>query len=70
MQELGRRRFEFPWWATAFAAEEVSPLKQQDCDIYASDLNPIAMLLTGLLNINGSSRMATRVKKFQERSHC
>jgi adenine-specific DNA methylase len=72
VQELGRRRFgKIPVVGDCFCGGGSVPFEaaRMGCDVYASDLNPIAMLLTwAALNINGSSKeeIAT-LREFQEK---
>lgn len=72
VQELGRRRFgKIPVVGDCFCGGGSVPFEaaRMGCDVYASDLNPIAMLLTwAALNINGSSEKEIKeLRKFQEK---
>jgi adenine-specific DNA methylase len=72
VQELGRRRFgKIPVVGDCFCGGGSVPFEaaRMGCDVYASDLNPIAMLLTwAALNINGSSEEEIKeLRKFQEK---
>ncbi len=72
VQELGRRRFgKIPVVGDCFCGGGSVPFEaaRMGCDVYASDLNPIAMLLTwAALNINGSSEEEiTSLRAFQEK---
>jgi adenine-specific DNA methylase len=72
VQELGRRRFgKIPVVGDCFCGGGSVPFEtaRMGCDVYASDLNPIAMLLTwAALNINGSSEEEiASLRKFQEK---
>ncbi len=72
VQELGRRRFgKIPVVGDCFCGGGSVPFEaaRMGCDVYASDLNPIAMLLTwAALNINGSSENEIQeLRKFQEK---
>lgn len=72
VQELGRRRFgKIPVVGDCFCGGGSVPFEaaRMGCDVYASDLNPIAMLLTwAALNINGSSdEEIASLREFQEK---
>ncbi|ANW99108.1 DNA methylase [Thermoclostridium stercorarium subsp. thermolacticum DSM 2910] len=72
VQELGKRRFgKVPIVGDCFCGGGSVPFEaaRMGCDVYASDLNPIAMLLTwAALNICGSSEEEIReLRKFQEK---
>jgi len=72
VQELGRRRFgKIPVVGDCFCGGGSVPFEaaRMGCDVYASDLNPIAMLLTwAALNINGSSDEEIKeLREFQEK---
>jgi len=72
VQELGRRRFgRVPVVGDCFCGGGSVPFEAAriGCDVYASDLNPIAMLLTwAALNINGSSDEEIKeLREFQEK---
>lgn len=72
VQELGRRRFgKIPVVGDCFCGGGSVPFEaaRMGCDVYASDLNPIAMLLTwAALHINGSSNEEIKeLRKFQEK---
>ncbi len=71
VQELGIKRFgKVPVVGDCFCGGGSIPFEaaRMGCDVYASDLNPVAMLLTwAALNINGSSNEEIReLRKFQE----
>ncbi|MDD2401876.1 MAG: DUF1156 domain-containing protein [Clostridia bacterium] len=70
VQELGKRKFgEIPIIGDCFAGGGSIPFEagRMGCDVYASDLNPVAMLLTwAALNINGASEEEIKeLRKFQ-----
>jgi len=72
VQELGKRRFgKIPVVGDCFCGGGSVPFEaaRMGCDVYASDLNPIAMLLTwAALNINGSSEEEIqKLREFQEK---
>ena len=72
VQELGKRRFgKVPIVGDCFCGGGSVPFEaaRMGCDVYASDLNPIAMLLTwAALNICGSSKEEIReLREFQEK---
>jgi len=72
VQELGKRRFgKIPVVGDCFCGGGSVPFEaaRMGCNVYASDLNPIAMLLTwAALNINGSSEEEIKeLRKFQEK---
>jgi putative DNA methylase len=72
VQELGRRRFgKIPVVGDCFCGGGSVPFEaaRMGCDVYASDLNPIAMLLTwAALNINGSPDEEIAIlREFQEK---
>ncbi len=72
VQELGRRRFgQVPMVGDCFCGGGSVPFEaaRMGCRVYASDLNPIAMLLTwAALNINGSSTEEIEdLRAFQEK---
>ena len=72
VRELGIRRFgKIPVIGDCFCGGGSVPFEaaRMGCDVYASDLNPIAMLLTwAALNINGSSdEEIQELRKFQEK---
>lgn len=72
VQELGKRRFgEIPTVGDCFCGGGSVPFEgaRMGCDVYASDLNPIAMLLTwAALYINGSSDdQIEKLREFQEK---
>lgn len=72
IQELGKKRFgKIPIVGDCFCGGGSVPFEaaRMGCDVYASDLNPIAMLLTwAALNICGSSEKEVRkLRKFQEK---
>lgn len=72
VQELGRRRFgKIPVVGDCFCGGGSVPFEaaRMGCNVYASDLNPIAMLLTwAALNINGSSNEEiASLREFQEK---
>lgn len=72
VQELGKRRFgKVPIVGDCFCGGGSVPFEaaRMGCDVYASDLNPIAMLLTwAALNLYGSSEEEIRgLKEFQEK---
>lgn len=72
VQKLGKRRFgKVPVVGDCFCGGGSVPFEaaRMGCDVYASDLNPIAMLLTwAALNICGSSEEEIReLREFQEK---
>lgn len=72
IQELGKRKFgRIPVVGDCFCGGGSVPFEaaRMGCDVYASDLNPIAMLLTwAALNVNGSSDEEIRkLREFQEK---
>ncbi|APC07623.1 anti-phage-associated DUF1156 domain-containing protein [Neomoorella thermoacetica] len=72
VQELGKRKFgRVPVVGDCFCGGGSVPFEaaRMGCDVYASDLNPIAMLLTwAALNINGSSEEEIKkLREFQEK---
>lgn len=72
LKELGIRRFgKIPMVGDCFCGGGSVPFEaaRMGCDVYASDLNPVAMLLTwAALNINGSSNEEIlKLRKFQEK---
>lgn len=72
VQELGKRRFgKIPVVGDCFCGGGSVPFEaaRMGCEVYASDLNPIAMLLTwAALNINGSSdEEIASLREFQEK---
>lgn len=72
IQELGKRNFgRVPIVGDCFCGGGSVPFEaaRMGCDVYASDLNPIAMLLTwAALNINGSSdEEIKKLREFQEK---
>ena len=72
VQELGKRRFgKVPVVGDCFCGGGSVPFEaaRMGCDVYASDLNPIAMLLTwAALNIYGSSEEEIQeLREFQEK---
>jgi len=72
VQELGKRRFgKIPVVGDCFCGGGSVPFEaaRMGCDVYASDLNPIAMLLTwAALNIYGSSEEEIqKLREFQEK---
>lgn len=72
VQEMGRKRFgKIPVVGDSFSGGGSVPFEaaRMGCDVYASDLNPIAMLLTwAALNINGSTdEEIAALREFQEK---
>lgn len=72
VQELGKRRFgKIPVVGDCFCGGGSVPFEaaRMGCDVYASDLNPIAMFLTwAALNIYGSSEEEIqKLREFQEK---
>ncbi|MCP4112153.1 MAG: DUF1156 domain-containing protein [Desulfobacteraceae bacterium] len=72
IQELGKKRFgHIPVVGDCFCGGGSVPFEaaRMGCEIYASDLNPIAMLLTwACVNINGSDNgKVEQFKAFQEK---
>ncbi|MDI6716470.1 MAG: DUF1156 domain-containing protein [Actinomycetota bacterium] len=72
VQELGKKRFgKVPVVGDCFCGGGSVPFEaaRMGCDVYASDLNPIAMLLTwAALNINGCSDEEIKsLRTFQEK---
>lgn len=72
VQELGKRRFgKVPIVGDCFCGGGSVPFEaaRMGCDVYASDLNPIAMLLTwAALSICGSSKEEIqKLREFQEK---
>lgn len=70
--ELGKRRFgKVPVVGDCFCGAGSVPFEtaRMGCDVYASDLNPVAMLLTwAALNINGASdEEVERLRQFQKK---
>ncbi|MGI5892884.1 MAG: anti-phage-associated DUF1156 domain-containing protein, partial [Bacillota bacterium] len=72
VKELGEMRFgKVPVIGDCFSGGGSVPFEaaRMGCDVYASDLNPVAMLLTwAALNINGaSSEKVKELKEFQKK---
>jgi putative DNA methylase len=72
VQQLGEKKFgKTPIIGDCFAGGGSVPFEaaRLGCDVYASDLNPVAMLLTwAALNINGASdEEIEKLKEFQEK---
>ncbi len=72
VQELGVKKFgKIPVVGDCFCGGGSVPFEaaRMGCDVYASDLNPVAMLLTwAALNINGSSEEELKeLREFQEK---
>lgn len=72
VHELGKKRFgKVPVVGDCFSGGGSVPFEaaRMGCDVYASDLNPVAMLLTwAALNIYGSSEEEIeKLRKFQEK---
>lgn len=72
VQELGKKKFEkVPVVGDCFCGGGSVPFEaaRMGCDVYASDLNPVAVLLTlAALNINGSSEEEIqKLREFQEK---
>jgi putative DNA methylase len=72
IQELGKKRFgKVPVVGDCFCGGGSVPFEaaRMGCDTYASDLNPVAMLLTwAALNINGSSdEEIEKLREFQKK---
>jgi putative DNA methylase len=72
VKELGERRFgKVPVIGDCFSGGGSVPFEaaRMGCDVYASDLNPVAMLLTwAALNINGaSSKEIEELRGFQKK---
>lgn len=72
VRELGKKKFgKTPVVGDCFAGGGSIPFEaaRMGCDVYASDLNPIAMLLTwAALNINGASdEEIEKLREFQEK---
>ena len=70
VQELGVKKFgKIPVVGDCFCGGGSVPFEaaRMGCDVYASDLNPVAMLLTwAALNINGSSEEELKeLREFQ-----
>jgi putative DNA methylase len=72
VKELGERRFgKVPVVGDCFCGGGSVPFEvaRMGCDVYASDLNPVAMLLTwAALNINGASNVKIEeLRQFQKK---
>ncbi|MBT3366891.1 MAG: DUF1156 domain-containing protein [Nitrospina sp.] len=72
IQELGKKRFgKVPVVGDCFCGAGSVPFEaaRMGCEVYASDLNPVAMLLTwAALNINGASdEKIEKLREFQKK---